>query len=127
MLWVYWLYITFIDYSVRFDVQQRQAQMAASCFAFKLSLFAGRGFTPAAFAQFVNRMRTAQMQGVLAEFPSQFIRGIVDISYFFRLHGIIKKRVLNEVILLQIKKNNSGSAVNILRAVAGIEKIMNDA
>jgi hypothetical protein len=31
------------------------------------------------------------MQSVLAEFPSQFIRGIVDISYFFRLHGIIKR------------------------------------
>lgn len=53
--------------------------MATACFAFKLSLFANGGGAATSFAQVFYKMRTAWMQSVLAEFPSQFIRGIINI------------------------------------------------
>jgi hypothetical protein len=100
--------------------------MTAACFTFELSLLTDCGTAPASLAQLVNRMRTAQMQSVFAEFSSQFISNRIKLSYLFRLQRIIKKRILNEAILLQIKQNNSGGAVNIFRAVAVIKKIVND-
>jgi hypothetical protein len=48
-------------------MQQRQSQMAAVCFAFEPGLFANGGLAAASFAQFFYKMRTAQMQSVLAE------------------------------------------------------------
>ena len=97
--------------------------MTAAGFAFQLGLFTHSWRTATASAQFINRMRTPQMQRVFTEFSSQFISDIVEIPYLFRLQGIIKKRVLDVGIRFQIEQNNAGRAVDIFRAEAGIEKI----
>jgi hypothetical protein len=64
--------------------------VATACFAFKLSLFANGGIAATSFAQVFYKMRTARMQSVLAEFPSQFIRGIINI---YSLELIIERPI----------------------------------
>jgi len=57
--------------------------MTAARFSFKLGMFAGSKIAATSFAQFLNKMRTAQMQSVFPEFLSQFINGIVKLFYLF--------------------------------------------
>jgi len=107
-------------------MQERQLQMAAVRFPLHPGLLPDRRRSPSSLAQFVNQVGTPQMHRVLAEFLSQLIGHMVEVFYFFRLNRIVKKRVLDISIRLQVEQNNPGCPINLLGAVTGVKQSMND-
>lgn len=81
--------------------------------AVKPSLLSYRRRPSFALATRFDRMRAAQVQGMLAIFAADLIDSFIELSDFFRLYRIFKERILSMGIRGQVQENYSRGPVQL--------------
>ena len=108
------------------NMEEGQPQVFPSGFAVEAGLFPDGWFSPSPSAELFDEVGAAQMEGMLAVFPAQTVRGFIEIPDLFGLQGVFKEGILNRRIGGQVEKNNARGPVTFPLIVDLIEKSFQD-
>ena len=108
------------------NMEDGEPQVFPSGFAVEAGLFPDGRFSPSTPAELFDEVGAAQMEGMLAIFPVQTVRGFIEIPDLFGLQGVFKEGILNRRIGGQVEKNNARGPVTFPLIVDLIEKPFQD-
>ncbi len=103
-------------------MEDGQPQMFSSGLAVEAGLFPDGRFSSPAPADLFDEVGTAQMEGVLAVFTAQAVRGFIETPEFFGLQGVFEEGILNRCVVNQIEEDDPCGPVQFPVVVDLIEE-----